>query len=87
MNKKQVEKILGNPTWADSDSGVPLTLAWKNGNCNPVVVTFNKKMKVDGWDEGRAECLKVAYSHLPGDEYLCARSNRHGMCKALVAVG
>ena len=80
MSKAQAIKLLGSPTWADSDEGIPLTLAWSNGKCNPVVVTFNKQIKVDGWDEGRVECLTSTYTDLPDDQYLCSNPNNSAMC-------
>lgn len=80
MRKKQVIKLLGKPTWADIDVGVPLTLAWRNGDCNPVIVTFDEHMRVNGWDEGRAECLATAYMDLPDNKYLCTNSDRKDMC-------
>ncbi|MGD9108805.1 MAG: hypothetical protein PVI75_06530 [Gammaproteobacteria bacterium] len=78
MTKAQVIKLLGPPTWANTDEGVPLTLAWRNGNCNPVVVTFDKHVLVDGWDEGRVECSDLTYTDVPDDQYLC--SKQLGLC-------
>jgi len=79
MTKAQVIKLLGPPTWADSDEGVPLELAWRNGKCNPVVVTFDKQIKVDGWDEGRVECFVTTYTDLPDDQYLCSNPKNAAM--------
>ncbi|MGD9152980.1 MAG: hypothetical protein PVG30_04915 [Gammaproteobacteria bacterium] len=78
MTKAQVIKVLGPPTWANTDEGVPLTLAWRNGNCNPVVVTFDKHLLVEGWDEGRVECSNSVYTDVPDDQYLC--SKQLGLC-------
>lgn len=78
MTKAQVIELLGSPTWANTDDGVPLSLAWRNGNCNPVVVTFDKHLLVDGWDEGRVECSDFTYTDTPDDQYLC--SKQLGLC-------
>jgi len=78
MTKAQVIKLLGSPTWADTDGGVPLTLAWRNGDCNPIVVTFGKNLLVSGWDEGRVECSDSTYTDVPDDQYLC--SKQLGLC-------
>ena len=80
MTKAQVLKLLGSATWGDSDKGVPLTLAWRNGNCNPVVVTFDKNMKVNGWDEGRVECKDSTYTDVPDVEYSCEDPHNLGIC-------
>lgn len=78
MTKEQVIKLLGPPTWANTDKGVPLTLGWRNDNCNPVVVTFDKNLLVNGWDEGRVECSDSTYTDVPDDQYLC--SKQLGLC-------
>lgn len=80
MTKKQVLDLLGPATWGDKDKGIPLTLAWRNGNCNPVVVTFDKHMKVDGWDEGRVECKDSTYEDVPDVQYSCSDTNNLGIC-------
>lgn len=84
MTKAQVLELLGPATWGDSDKEVPLTLAWSNGNCNPVVVTFDKNMKVDGWDEGRVECRSSTYTDVPDVQYSCEDPHNLGICTLLV---
>lgn len=84
MTKAQVLELLGPATWGDSDKGIPLTLAWRNGNCNPVVVTFDKNMKVDGWDEGRVECKSSTYTDVPDVQYACEDPHNLGICTLLV---
>jgi len=84
MTKAQVLELLGSATWGDADKGVPLTLAWRNGNCNPVVVTFNKNMKVDGWDEGRVECRDSTYTDVPDVQYACEDPDNLGICTLLM---
>jgi len=80
MTKHEVIKLLGKPTWGDGYKGVSLVLSWKNGHCNPVEVIFNKNMKVNGYNEGRAECLTVAYIDLPSNKTLCSNHDHAKFC-------
>jgi hypothetical protein len=82
MSKNEVLKLLGNPTWADSKSEVPLAWAWHNGHCNPVNVSFDKNMEVTGFDEGRAVCFEADdYQVLPDKDYLCTNEEQKNLCE------
>ncbi|MBU1629372.1 MAG: outer membrane protein assembly factor BamE, partial [Gammaproteobacteria bacterium] len=80
MTKKQVINLLGPPTWAKNETGISLVWLWNNGRCNPVYVTFNKRMRVNGFDEGREECLEEKYDALPEDQFLCSNKNNQALC-------
>jgi len=80
MDKKQVLNLLGKPTWGEQMTGVPLVWIWQNGDCNPVFVTFDKSMQVNGYDEGRAQCLDTAYTSLPDNDSLCSNPGTHHLC-------
>lgn len=90
MSKDETKLLLGPPTWAvlPTDKGEwklhpaqRLELMWRNGNCNPVVVSFDAKMRVDGWSEGRSVCGEKPYAFAPGDELLCKRPGRGTACR------
>jgi hypothetical protein len=92
MTRQQVLNILGPATWAilPGDTGewamvdpntTSLELYWKNGNCAPVQVSFNKAGRVDGIDEGRAVCDDSEYTAVPGRAYSCRRSDRSSKCE------
>ena len=82
MTKTEVLALLDQPSWAvTSDDAsdlaepdVPLTLIWRNGNCNPVMVNFDSAGAVTGKDEGRALCGDEEYTFLPEDEFACPRA-------------
>jgi len=80
MTRKQVYLLLGKPTWAQTIKGIPLDWTWKNGKCNPVDVTFDQYLKVNGFDEGRAECLTREYENVPNNIHLCSNSKNHLLC-------
>jgi hypothetical protein len=77
MTKTEVLALLDQPSWAvTSDDAsdlaepdIPLTLIWRNGNCNPVMVNFDSAGRVTGKDEGRALCGGEEYTFLPEDEF------------------
>ena len=91
MSHPQVLRLLGNPTWAitQSDEGewalpdnrIRIELWWENGNCNPVSVAFNSSMQVSGWDEGRALCVSGKYTIVPDDTLSCQNADRKKLCK------
>ncbi|UCG94450.1 MAG: hypothetical protein JSW13_01440 [Candidatus Aerophobus sp.] len=91
MSRKTVINLLGRATWAviPSDKGefalpdprIRLELYWKNPGCAPVIVQFNKNLKVIGWDEGRAYCGKDAHLFEPSGRYSCSKSDRAKYCK------
>ncbi len=81
MSKDQVRALLGNPTWAESSPGEPLAWSWRNDPCSPVVVTFDKNMKVKGYDQGRSECVAQTYKGVPGDAYLCSKNEQKLPCQ------
>ena len=91
MSRNSVIKLLGNPTWAiipgDAydftlpDPRIKLELYWKNPGCSPVIVQFNARYKVTGWDEGRIYCGKDAYLFEPAGNYSCNKSDRIRYCK------
>ena len=82
MTKTEVLALLDQPSWAvTSDDAsdlaepdIPLTLIWRNGNCNPVMVNFDLAGRVTGKDEGRALCGGEEYTFLPEDEFACPRA-------------
>ena len=82
MTKTEVLALLDQPSWAvTSDDAsdltepdIPLTLIWRNGNCNPVMVNFDSAGKVTGKDEGRVLCGDEEYTFLPEDEFACPRA-------------
>ena len=82
MTKTEVLALLDQPSWAvTSDDAsdlaepdVPLTLIWRNGNCNPVMVNFDSAGAVTGKDEGRSLCGDEEYTFLPEDEFACPRA-------------
>lgn len=80
MTPQQVLELLGTPTWAEHYKGLPLGWSWRNGNCNPVDVTFGKNMRVDGFDEGRSECLDSTYVRVPAKRYLCSNADNKSLC-------
>ena len=81
MTRLQVKTLLGEPTWAQSYMGMSLDWTWRNGKCNPVDVTFNKKMFVSGFDEGWVQCSKIVdYTDLPADKHLCSNSANQSLC-------
>ncbi|UCH22726.1 MAG: hypothetical protein JSU83_05795 [Deltaproteobacteria bacterium] len=91
ISRQSVINLLGPPTWAvipgdKYDFTLPnprikLELYWKNPGCSPVIVQFNAKFKVCGWDEGRIYCGKEAYLFEPAEEYLCDKPDRTIYCK------
>ena len=80
MTREEVLKILGTPTWGQSYAGMPLDWTWKNGSCNPVDVTFDESLHVNGFNEGRASCLETEYQDVPDDQYLCANPDVQVLC-------
>ena len=70
MTKTEVLALLDQPSWAvTSDDAsdlaepdIPLTLIWRNGNCNPVMVNFDSAGRVTGKDEGRVLCGSEEYT-------------------------
>ncbi len=81
MTRQEVTALLGMPTWAQSYQGMPLDWMWKNGNCNPVDVTFDAKGLVTGYNEGRAHCSKSVYQKdLPNDQSLCSDAKNTSLC-------
>ena len=82
MTKTEVLALLDQPSWAvTSDDAsdlaepdIPLTLIWRNGNCNPVMVNFDSAGRVTGKDEGRVLCGGEEYTFLPEDEFACPRA-------------
>jgi hypothetical protein len=91
MSRNSVIRLLGPPAWAiipgDAydftlpDPRIKLELYWKNPGCSPVIVQFNARNKVTGWDEGRIYCGKDAYLFEPAEEYLCDKPDRKKYCK------
>ena len=82
LTKTEVLALLDQPSWAvTSDDAsdltepdIPLTLIWRNGNCNPVTVDFDSSGNVTGWNEGRAICGDEEFALLPEDEFACPRA-------------
>ena len=82
MTKTEVLALLDQPSWVvTSDDAsdfaepdIPLTLIWRNGNCNPVMVSFDSAGTVTGKDEGRVLCGDEEYTFLPEDEFACPRA-------------
>jgi len=91
MSRQSVISLLGPATWAvipgDTydftlpDPRIKLELYWKNPGCSPVIVQFNAKLKVLGWDEGRIYCGKDAHLFEPAEDYSCGKPNREKYCK------
>ncbi|OGT06931.1 MAG: hypothetical protein A2103_05465 [Gammaproteobacteria bacterium GWF2_41_13] len=80
MTRAEVLKVLGTPTWGQSYAGMPLDWTWKNGNCNPVDVTFDGSLHVNGFNEGRASCSDKEYQDVPDDQYLCTNPDVQVLC-------
>lgn len=80
MTRAEVLKVLGTPTWGQSYAGMPLDWTWKNGNCNPVDVTFDGSLHVNGFNEGRASCSDTEYQDVPDDQYLCTNPDVQVLC-------
>lgn len=80
MTREQVLKLLDVPTWAQSYRGMPLDWMWRNGDCNPVDVTFDERMRVNGFNEGRAVCFKTVYMDLPSNDFLCDQNHQNSKC-------
>lgn len=80
MTREGVLAILGAPTWAQSYKGMPLDWSWRNGNCNPVDVTFDERLRVNGFNQGRATCLDVVFEDVPGDDSLCQDPHVSTLC-------
>ena len=81
MTRQQVTNVLGDPTWAQNYTGMPLDWTWRNGKCNPVDVTFNNRMLVAGYDEGWASCSSTTdYAVLPSDSHLCSATGNKLIC-------
>ena len=82
MTKTEVLTLLDQPSWAVTsddasdlaEPGIPLTLIWRNGNCNPVMVNFDSTGNIMSWDEGRAICGDEEFTFLPEDEFACPRA-------------
>jgi hypothetical protein len=65
----EVVRTLGTPTWlqlrSDKLRDWPLgptaafAFIWRNGNCNPLVATFDIKQRLIGLNEGRAVVTQV----------------------------
>jgi hypothetical protein len=91
MSRNSVIKLLGPPTWARipgdaydftlPDPRIKLELYWKNPGCSPVIVQFNARFKVTGWEEGRIYCGKDAYLFEPTEDCLCNKPGRERYCK------
>lgn len=91
MSRQSVITLLGPPTWAVipdethdftlRDPRIKLELYWKNPGCSPVIVQFNAKFNVSGWDEGRIYCGKDAHLFEPAEDYSCNLPDRARYCK------
>jgi len=90
MSRQAVIRLLGPATWASipgdegefpiPDPRIKLELYWRNPGCAPVVVDFNRNLRVIGWGEGRL-CIKDAHLLEPSDEYSCKKPDRAKFCK------
>lgn len=80
MTREEVLVLLGRPTWAQSYKGIPLDWSWRNGFCNPVDVTFDEGLRVNGFNQGRAICLVATYEDVPDDENLCSNPKVAPLC-------
>ena len=80
MTREEVYKLLGQPTWGQSYEGQPLDWTWRNGKCNPVDVTFDENLRVNGFDEGRVECDTNVYTDVPSDKHLCSNPDVKKLC-------
>ena len=90
ISREAVIQLLGPATWASipSDKGefaIPgpetrLELFWNNPCCVPVVVDFDRNLRVIGWDEGRL-CTEDAHLLEPPEGYSCKKPDRGKFCK------
>jgi len=90
MSHADVLYVLGEPTWAviegdkgefmlESEQG--LVLRWNNTPYNPVVVVFDKNMKVSGLDKGQTENETMAMLIARGlADYSCEKKDRQKYC-------
>lgn len=88
--RAEVVEDLGPATWAalPSDKGGDfalegsssvLDLYWRNGDCTPVMVSFDKSMHAIGSDEGRM-CVGGQDVN-PGARFSCTQHDRQKLCR------
>lgn len=83
MTRQEVFNLLGRPSWVElQQNGRALVWSWDNDVCNPITVTFNKKLQVVGFDQGRINCLKVKFNYKPEKELLCSNKENDDLCSA-----
>jgi hypothetical protein len=87
-SRETVIRKLGPPTWAvvPSDTGdfalepsVALSLLWDNGECSPVEVWFDRRMRSNGASEGRI--CGLGELGRPDARYSCKRKDRQKFCR------
>jgi hypothetical protein len=92
MTKAQAIQLLGPATWAilPKDGGdyklpdprIALELYWRNTPCNPVVVQFDVKDRVTGWDLGTMFCEKEISAMMePPRSFSCQKGDRAKTCR------
>lgn len=87
-SRERVIKMLGAPTWAilPADRGdftvelpATLSLSWDNGECVPVEISFDRRMQVNGTNEGRV--CGLGDLARPRAQYSCKRKDRQRFCR------
>lgn len=89
LSRKEVIDIMGDADWAliPEDKGdwkldgevSGLKLFWRNGGCAPLSITFDRSMKVSGWNE-TAYCGPNLSLFEPGADRSCSLSDRADHC-------
>lgn len=90
MSREETVDLLGCATWAVirgdggaltlPDPAIGLELYWKNRPCSPIVIEFDYKGKVTGWDAGKGFCDGTAHMLEPSEEYSCSKEDRKKIC-------
>lgn len=70
------EFTISNPPDVTEENKTKFALYWRNKNCTPVVVEFNKYFQVLGWDKGR----QCGYTYELPARYSCSKGDRTRYC-------